>query len=211
VGGDIVSHNGKNWLAGWWTQNEEPGTTGDWGVWKVQGDSDCDGGSKPPVIGSSDFTVSAMGSDYTIVNGQVTIRFNVTTANPVQISATLEQNGRSYGNTASLVNGTSTLVLQGSNVTDGSYEVVINGLADGQQPVVQRFPVTLAEESDNGGSDGDYQAYAPNTSYQAGDRVSNAGSNYECKPWPYSGWCGGSPSYYAPGTGTAWSDAWTKL
>ncbi|MGL6419161.1 immunoglobulin-like domain-containing protein [Aeromonas allosaccharophila] len=211
VGGDIVSHNGKNWLAGWWTQNEEPGTTGDWGVWKVQGDSDCDGGNKPPVINSSDFTVSAMGSDYTIVNGQVSIRFNVTTANPVQITATLEQNGRSHGTTSSKVNGTSTLVLQGSNVTDGSYDVVITGLADGQKPVVQRFPVTLAEESDNGGSDGDYPAYAPNTGYQAGDRVSNAGGNYECKPWPYSGWCGGSTSHYAPGTGSAWSDAWTKL
>ncbi len=211
VGGDIVSHNGKNWLAGWWTQNEEPGTTGDWGVWKVQGDSDCDGGNKPPVINSSDFTVSAMGSDYTIVNGQVSIRFNVTTANPVQITATLEQNGRSHGTTSSKVNGTSSLVLQGSNVTDGSYDVVITGLADGQKPVVQRFPVTLAEESDNGGSDGDYPAYAPNTGYQAGDRVSNAGGNYECKPWPYSGWCGGSTSHYAPGTGSAWSDAWTKL
>ena len=213
VGGDIVSHNGKNWLAGWWTQNEEPGTTGDWGVWKVQGDSDCDGGNKPPVINSSDFTVSAMGSDYTIVNGQVSIRFNVTTANPVQITATLEQNGRSHGTTSSKVNGTSTLVLQGSNVTDGSYDVVITGLADGQKPVVQRFPVTLAEESDNGGNgnDGDYPAYAPNIGYQAGDRVSNAGGNYECKPWPYSGWCGGSTSHYAPGTGSAWSDAWTKL
>ncbi len=211
VGGDIVSHNGKNWLAGWWTQNEEPGTTGDWGVWKVQGDSDCDGGNKPPVIGSSDFTVSAMGSDYTIVNGQVSIRFNVTTANPVQITATLEQNGRSHGTTSSKVNGTSTLVLQGSNVTDGSYDVVITGLADGQKPVVQRFPVTLAEESDNGGNDGDYPAYAPNTGYQAGDRVSNAGGNYECKPWPYSGWCGGSTSHYAPGTGSHWSDAWIKL
>ncbi|BBT82606.1 chitinase ChiA [Aeromonas veronii] len=211
VGGDIVSHNGKNWLAGWWTQNEEPGTTGDWGVWKVQGDSDCDGGNKPPVINSSDFTVSAMGSDYTIVDGQVSIRFNVTTANPVQITATLEQNGRSHGTTSSKVNGTSTLVLQGSNVTDGSYDVVITGLADGQKPVVQRFPVTLAEESDNGGNDGDYPAYAPNTGYQAGDRVSNAGGNYECKPWPYSGWCGGSTSHYAPGTGSAWSDAWTKL
>lgn len=211
VGGDIVSHNGKNWLAGWWTQNEEPGTTGDWGVWKVQGDSDCDGGNKPPVINSSDFTVSAMGSDYTIVNGQVSIRFNVTTANPVQITATLEQNGRSHGTTSSKVNGTSTLVLQGSNVTDGSYDVVITGLADGQKPVVQRFPVTLAEESDNGGNDGDYPAYAPNTTYQAGDRVSNAGGNFECKPWPYSGWCGGSTSHYAPGTGSAWSDAWTKL
>ncbi|WP_429191758.1 immunoglobulin-like domain-containing protein [Aeromonas veronii] len=211
VGGDIVSHNGKNWLAGWWTQNEEPGTTGDWGVWRVQGDSDCDGGNKPPVINSSDFTVTAMASEYTIVNGQVTIRFNVTTANPVQITATLEQNGRSHGTTSSKVNGTSTLVLQGSNVTDGSYEVVINGLADGQQPVVQRFPVTLTEENNNGGNDGDYPAYAPNTSYQAGDRVSNAGGNYECKPWPYSGWCGGSTSHYAPGTGSAWSDAWIKL
>ncbi|MEV3829416.1 DUF5011 domain-containing protein [Aeromonas allosaccharophila] len=211
VGGDIVSHNGKNWLAGWWTQNEEPGTTGDWGVWKVQGDSDCDGGNKPPVINSSDFTVSAMGSNYTIVNGQVSIRFNVTTANPVQITATLEQNGRSHGTTSSKVNGTSTLVLQGNNVTDGSYDVVITGLADGQKPVVQRFPVTLAEESGNGGNDGDYPAYAPNTTYQAGDRVSNAGGNFECKPWPYSGWCGGSTSHYAPGTGSAWSDAWTKL
>ncbi|WP_270693768.1 MULTISPECIES: immunoglobulin-like domain-containing protein [unclassified Aeromonas] len=211
VGGDIVSHNGKNWLAGWWTQNEEPGTTGDWGVWKVQGDSDCDGGNKPPVINSSDFTVSAMGSEYTIVNGQVSIRFNVTTANPVQITATLEQNGRSHGTTSSKVNGTSTLVLQGNNVTDGSYDVVITGLADGQKPVVQRFPVTLAEESGNGGNDGDYPAYAPNTTYQAGDRVSNAGGNFECKPWPYSGWCGGSTSHYAPGTGSAWSDAWTKL
>jgi len=211
IGGDIVSHNGKNWLAGWWTQNEEPGTTGDWGVWKVQGDSDCDGGNKPPVIDSSDFTVGAMASEYTIVNGQVSIRFNVTTANPVQITATLEQSGRSHGTTSSKVNGTSSLVLQGSNVTDGSYEVVISGLADGQKPVVQRFPVTLAEESDNGGNDGDYPAYAPNTSYQAGDRVSNAGGNFECKPWPYSGWCGGSTSHYAPGTGSAWSDAWTKL
>lgn len=211
VGGDIVSHNGKNWLAGWWTQNEEPGTTGDWGVWRVQGDSDCDGGSKLPVIGSSDFTVSAMAGEYTIVNGQVSISFNVTTANPVQITATLEQNGRSHGTTSSKVNGTSPLVLPGSNVTDGSYEVVISGLADGQKPVVQRFPVTLAEESDNGGNEGDYPAYAPNTGYQAGDRVSNAGGNYECKPWPYSGWCGGSTSHYAPGTGSAWSDAWTKL
>ena len=210
VGGDIVSHNGKNWLAGWWTQNEEPGTTGDWGVWRVQGDSDC-GGTTPPAEGSSDFTVSAMGSDYTIVNGQVSIRFNVTTANPVQITATLEQSGHSHGTTSSQVNGTSTLVLQGSNVTDGSYDVVITGLADGQKPVVQRFPVTLAEESGNGGNDGDYPAYAPNIGYQAGDRVSNAGGNYECKPWPYSGWCGGSTSHYAPGTGSAWSDAWTKL
>lgn len=32
--GDIVSYNGKNWIAGWYTINEEPGTTGQWGVWQ---------------------------------------------------------------------------------------------------------------------------------------------------------------------------------
>ncbi|MFB2865935.1 immunoglobulin-like domain-containing protein [Aeromonas sp. MdU4] len=210
VGGDIVSHNGKTWLAGWWTQNEEPGTTGEWGVWRVQGDSDCNGGNKPPVSGSSDFTVSAISSDYTIVNGQVSIRFNVTTTNPVQITATLEQNGRRHGATSTKVSGSATLVLQGSNVTDGSYEVVITGLADGQQAVVQRFPVALTEES-SGGGEGDYPAYTPNTGYKAGDRVSNAGGNFECKPFPYSGWCSGASSHYAPGTGSNWSDAWTKL
>ncbi|WP_030775409.1 chitinase C-terminal domain-containing protein [Streptomyces sp. NRRL F-2664] len=35
--GNVVSHKGRNWRAQWWTQNEEPGTTGDWGVWKDQG------------------------------------------------------------------------------------------------------------------------------------------------------------------------------
>lgn len=31
--GDIVSYAGHQWKAQWWTQNETPGTTGQWGVW----------------------------------------------------------------------------------------------------------------------------------------------------------------------------------
>ncbi|AKH83592.1 chitinase [Streptomyces sp. CNQ-509] len=42
--GNVVSHNGHNWLAKWWTQGETPGTTGQWGVWADQGT--C-GGSDP--------------------------------------------------------------------------------------------------------------------------------------------------------------------
>ncbi len=34
VGGEIVTHNGKLWKAEWWTNREEPGTTGEWGVWR---------------------------------------------------------------------------------------------------------------------------------------------------------------------------------
>lgn len=32
--GDIVSYGGKNWIAGWYTMGQTPGTTGQWGVWK---------------------------------------------------------------------------------------------------------------------------------------------------------------------------------
>lgn len=32
--GDVVMHNQQTWAAQWWTKNEEPGTTGEWGVWR---------------------------------------------------------------------------------------------------------------------------------------------------------------------------------
>jgi hypothetical protein len=44
--------------------------------------------------------------------------------------------------------------------------------------------------------------------YVAGSLVKNVGNQYECKPWPYSGWCNGAAWAYAPGTGTYWTDAW---
>ncbi|MQY16579.1 hypothetical protein SRB5_67800 [Streptomyces sp. RB5] len=37
VGGNQVSHKGHAWKAKWWTLGEEPGTTGEWGVWQDLG------------------------------------------------------------------------------------------------------------------------------------------------------------------------------
>ncbi|SEO31399.1 glycosyl hydrolase family 18 protein [Actinacidiphila rubida] len=37
VGGNTVSWKGHTWKAKWWTTNEEPGTTGEWGVWQDLG------------------------------------------------------------------------------------------------------------------------------------------------------------------------------
>ncbi|WP_410571315.1 chitinase [Amycolatopsis sp. cmx-4-61] len=34
---NVVSHNSHKWTAKWWTQGEEPGTTGEWGVWQDNG------------------------------------------------------------------------------------------------------------------------------------------------------------------------------
>ncbi|MFI9546033.1 chitinase C-terminal domain-containing protein [Streptomyces sp. NPDC052016] len=37
TGGSVVSHKGHSWKAKWWTKGEEPGTTGEWGVWQDLG------------------------------------------------------------------------------------------------------------------------------------------------------------------------------
>lgn len=36
-GSTTVSHKSHNWKSKWWTKGEEPGTTGDWGVWQDLG------------------------------------------------------------------------------------------------------------------------------------------------------------------------------
>lgn len=32
-----VSHASHQWKSKWWTKGEEPGTTGEWGVWQDLG------------------------------------------------------------------------------------------------------------------------------------------------------------------------------
>ncbi|MBV7297592.1 glycosyl hydrolase family 18 protein [Enterovibrio paralichthyis] len=41
TGGNVVTHKGTEYEAKWWTTNEEPGTTGQWGVWKTLGAANC--------------------------------------------------------------------------------------------------------------------------------------------------------------------------
>ncbi len=53
--------------------------------------------------------------------------------------------------------------------------------------------------------------YVENGGYIAGSKVRNAGNSYECKPYPFTGWCNGASWAYAPGTGSYWNDAWVLL
>jgi hypothetical protein len=50
--------------------------------------------------------------------------------------------------------------------------------------------------------------YVENGNYVAGSKVKNAGRQFECKEFPYSGWCNGAAWAYGPGTGAYWTDAW---
>lgn len=53
--------------------------------------------------------------------------------------------------------------------------------------------------------------YTENGGYSAGSKVQNNGTEFECKPYPYSGWCNGAAWAYEPGTGAYWTDAWTEI
>ncbi len=67
------------------------------------------------------------------------------------------------------------------------------------------FTVTPASDG------GEYPAYKEGTAYKAGDIVTNVGKNYKCKPHPYTAWCAGAGWAYAPGSGTAWEQAWEEV
>jgi GH18 family chitinase/chitodextrinase len=93
-----------------------------------------------------------------------------------------------------------------TNVAAGSYtlstKAVDNGGASGTSSSVT---VTITGGTDNCAS---LPQYTENGGYVAGSKVKNAGAQYECKEYPFSGWCNGAAWAYAPGTGTYWADAW---
>ncbi len=51
--------------------------------------------------------------------------------------------------------------------------------------------------------------YVAGTTYNAGQLVQNGGNEYSCK---IGGWCSSTAAWaYAPGTGSAWTDAWALV
>nr|WP_107311062.1 glycosyl hydrolase family 18 protein [Burkholderia metallica] len=82
-------------------------------------------------------------------------------------------------------------------------------VSDGKLSSTATRTVIVKAKESSGGETGKHPAYKAGAPYNAGDIVSNAGKLYQCKPFPFSGWCSGSPAAYEPGKGFAWSDAWT--
>ncbi len=68
----------------------------------------------------------------------------------------------------------------------------------------QEITVPAATES------GQIPLYKPGSAYVAGQVVKNRnGDLFECKPWPYTGWCNSTSAFhYEPGIGINWRDAW---
>ena len=95
--------------------------------------------------------------------------------------------------------------------TEGTYSLIVKLLSGSEfiTQITETFDLVLPEPPSE-----EYDYVYPDSIsfYTAGTRVlATDGNIYECKPWPYTGWCSGAKTYYAPGTGLAWSQAWTLI
>ena len=71
-----------------------------------------------------------------------------------------------------------------------------------------------AADETTDGKDSDtisYPSWSSTQTWKEGDIVNNHGALYQCKPLPEGAWCNVAPTYYEPGAGIAWGDAWKAL
>ncbi|MED7818597.1 MULTISPECIES: lytic polysaccharide monooxygenase [unclassified Francisella] len=100
------------------------------------------------------------------------------------------------------------LNMKVENLSAGDYELIIYSQLPGAQAWQEDLDITVNEYSETTGEDiSKYPEYKANTVYNSGDIVSNNGELYQCKT-NVAAWCSGAAWAYAPGTGSAWQQAW---
>ncbi len=160
-----------------------------------------------------EFNISNLNDNYLISNGSAKIGFSLTTSESLKIDATVyNSQNHQAGFTSMQISGTQGMVVDIANALPGSYTLVLKATsADGwiQQ---QTLSFNLVSEIL-----GEYDHVYPNNieTYVRGTRVlARDGGVYECKPFPYSGWCtiySAGSTHYEPGYGSHWQDAWIMV
>lgn len=106
------------------------------------------------------------------------------------------------------------------NTVDSQYVVsltVSDGVLSSTTTYTLNVKAKAADEAADETKDGNdsdvinYPSWSSSQTWKAGDIVNNHGALYQCKPLPVGAWCNVAPSYYEPGVGLAWGDAWKAM
>lgn len=201
VGGDRVAHAGREWEAKWWTQGDQPGTTGQWGVWKEVGPCASTTPSQPPVVAIDAPRSGAHFDEAT----PLAIEVSASDADGTITKVTFLANGTSVGTDA-----TAPYRLAWTPPSAGEYTLTaVATSSDGGTTTSAAVAIVVdaAAPGDSGSSCGDAPAFVAGSPYKAGDVVANAGGLYRCE---IAGWCSSLGTWaYAPGTGLYWNMAWS--
>ena len=164
--GNEVCHNGITWQAKWWTRGEEPGTTGQWGVWKEMGW--CDGNIAPTVAitSPSEGTIFEPGDT-------VALSADATDSDGTVIQVEFFADGVSLG-----VDLDSPFALSWEDVPKGVYAITAaatdNKGATGQSTAIQ---ITV------GKTVVPVPPWSASEIYVGGDKVSHNGKLWHAKWW----------------------------
>jgi len=131
------------------------------------------------------------------------LQLDATSYPAMSITAELFFQGAKIGFQEAALSNNAQLEIVIADPQAGSYELIVIGKTEGQQEVVQQsLTVTVSDPAD--------LVYPENMgNYRVDDLVvGQDGNTYRCL---VAGWCNRSRTYYAPGTGLAWSRAWALV
>ncbi len=136
---------------------------------------------------------------------------NITiTANASDADGSISKVDFYIGSTLLFSDATAPYGVVWANATAGTYSLTARA-TDNSGGVRTSSAVTVIVKNVTTDACASIAQYVENGGYVAGSIVKNSGNRYECKPWPYSGWCNGAAWAYGAGTGMYWQDAWILL
>lgn len=159
--------------------------------------------------------VASLQPEYVLDKGQAKVDFGVIANRTMNIEATLfDQNNKSVGSTAVQMDSGTTMQSIDIRSIPGTHTLTLVGTTlDGRTTRQDNRTVNVTGE----GGAHEYDFEFPNNigEYTAGTTVlqPKTGNVYECKPFPYSGYCkqySPAANGYEPGVGAHWHMAWDQ-
>ncbi len=171
------------------------------------------------VAPSAEVDVLGLLDTYMIENGQATVKFNVkTNADMTVTSSVFDHYGTPVGFESKEVNKTSAaFAIPVDTPRAGHYHLVVKAEPKNGGEIIQKdASFFLEEKSTPNPGEADYTFPDQLSSYTAGTKVLQPknGKIYECKPFPYSGYCiqwNSGANQFEPGVGSHWTEAWIEL
>lgn len=155
--------------------------------------------------------VHSMEPTFALEEGRAKVDFNLMTNRQLNVVATVyDAANKQVGSVKQVVNAGTVSVNVDVNSTPGTHTLkLIATSEDGRLNLQDLKSFELTGEATSGG-DHDFVYPQGIANYKAGTLVLQPedGKVYECKPFPYSGWCTIKSHHYVPGVGSNWSDAW---
>ncbi|ELV8717373.1 N-acetylglucosamine-binding protein GbpA [Vibrio vulnificus] len=167
-----------------------------------------------------DVTLSGLASEYQIGDAPVTLDLGLQATGDITTELTIYNHHKEplAFETVAMTDGENKAVSMTLSKSEAGHHMLVTKVLDkdGTLQKQQTSDFMLTETQTPPPSD-DYDFVFPDglSSYTAGTKVlASDGAIYQCKPFPYSGYCvqwTPTATQYQPGTGSHWQMAWDKL